>query len=132
MTASLADIGYGTKVYRNSVLIDEVVECTAPQPEVGEVEVTHLNSDNQAKEFKPGLKDFGEASFVVNWLDAAGHDQILSDFDASTIAEWKYEYSNGKTETFNAYVKGMEKSIAVEDPVRMTVTLRCSGASTIT
>lgn len=103
---------------------------------VDNIDVTNL--DSTAKEFVPGLPDYGTASFDVNFdADEATHqtlDQLVAG-GASSIRDWRITESGGGspgTRTqFKGYVQGLSKSRAVNNVVKGSITVKKTGPDTI-
>jgi hypothetical protein len=80
-----ARIGWGGKVYLGTsalestlTLLAEVVDCTFPQDEADEVEVTHLASPGKRKEFIAGLIDGGDVTLTLNYDPGSATDLLLT------------------------------------------------------
>lgn len=80
-----ARIGWGGKVYLATdnteatlTLLMEVTDCTFPQDEADEVEVTHLASPDKRKEFIAGLIDGGECTVNLNYTPGSATDLLLT------------------------------------------------------
>ena len=107
------------------------MDISQPGAEVTEVEVTHLTST--AKEFKAGLRDFGEGTLTINVIDGnALQEQLEDDAAAGTIRNYRIVYPNGVDGVaFAAFVKGFKRAqIAIDQPLKAEVTLRATGAVT--
>ena len=142
MPASQAMIGYGSKFYIESANspgdspphyneIAEVFNITPPNEQTDDVDVTHNQSPNRRREFIPGLIDAGECSFEMNFVPGSASDMILLDLKtAGTVVNCKVLFPNAATWEFLAFVKGYEISMATEDKMTATVTLRVSGDTT--
>lgn len=139
-----AIIGYGTLLERGNgdgppetfTAIAEVAGINPPQGEADDVEVTHLMSPGRRKEFIQGLIDDGEASFSINWIpDAPTHDAttgLLANLNSGDVLTWRIRLPGDVLIwTFSGYVKSFEPDeITAGDPLKATVTLKVTGAST--
>jgi hypothetical protein len=134
-------IGYGSKIRRGDGATPEVFtdvvqayDISPPKPTVDEVDVTNLDSLNQAKEFIAGLIDYGECTFMVVYDPAeATHVELrnaVGNMDAACNHQILYPDTGGTTETFEAWVKGFEPGMPIGDKLTASITLRVTGAST--
>ena len=80
-----ARIGWGGKVYlstdnteANLTELSEVRDCTFPQDEAEEQDVTHLQSPNRRREFIAGLIDAGECTATLNYVPGGATDLLLT------------------------------------------------------
>lgn len=93
----------GTQLFKvatatTSIEIKNITSHNPPSPDSDELEKTDCNST--AKEFDQGLRDYGQATFDLNYDtgitgDAQGHQAMLTDFDAGTTREWIIGMSDG-------------------------------------
>jgi len=94
-----------------------------------DVDVTNL--DSTAKEFLIGLRDMGQVTLELD-LDTtdAGQLALLSKQGSQALAQFKFTLPNNAVATFNAYVKKVGASGAVDQPLKRAVDLRVTGAVT--
>lgn len=114
--------------------INQVTSIGLPSPEREEVDVTHLDSD--AREFAPGLVDYGEFEVVVNLrpgsdtdllLEAAAESQKNKNF--KVVLPIRGVLTRDYTGT--CFVKSYDRGeVTVDDKMEATVTLRAVGAVT--
>jgi predicted secreted protein len=137
--ATEAEIGYGTIVeIENDATpavyekIAETKDVTLPDASVDQVEVTHNESPDRAREFVPGLIDYGDASFEMNYVAASASDvrlqELLNTGDKKNV---RITSPQGSVMTFLAYVSGYSRRSPVGDARTATVNLKVSGPPTI-
>lgn len=94
--------------------------------EATDIEVTNFKST--AKEFRQGLRDFGNVSFEVQRDDNdPGQAELKSANALQAVREFTILLANGDTYIFDAYVKSFSASGAVDDILRGTVNLKVTG-----
>lgn len=99
--------------------------------ESSEPDVTHLLSE--AKEYRVGLRDSGTFTLDVDWNDADPGHQRLAELRASrAVEQFRCTFSDGYVLTFDGLVKRIPRSGAVDDVNRTQVTIRITGAVTVT
>lgn len=95
--------------------------------QAAELDATNLDSD--AKEFKPGLQDWGQ--FTVDYhkdFSDPGQQALDAAKAARAVKPFKFTLPNGKTRTFNALVKNSPIEGGVDQLVKAAgVALRISG-----
>lgn len=113
--------------------IAEITGFSGPDGQAAEIPVTNLLST--AVEVIPGLADNGRMTLNVNFdpSDTNGQTRCRTLRDGGTLGYFKIEWPDtGSTVwTFTAYVLGMPVEGAVDQPVTGQITLRVSGAITI-
>lgn len=101
--------------------------------EAADIDVTDFAST--AREFLQGLPDEGNITLSGNY-DPADVQQTLMETKRSNqeVATFRITLQDtGTTEfEFNAFVKSFEKNLEADDAVRFSVSLRITGAITIT
>jgi hypothetical protein len=117
------------------VQIGQVTSIDGPTASQGFVDVTHLSST--AREFITSLPDWGNVSISVIWdpvTASVQHDELYADFVAGNTVTYQIRLSNSPaTElTFSAIIIEHPISIAVDDKVGATITLKTTGAVTLT
>lgn len=141
-----AKIGWGGSFWLGnnatpSVLteIAEIISITPPNPQTDAVESTHFKSPGRAREYVPGLIEFGEIQIGINYVAGGASDLIVTGAQADDDARpakiviptnavgvpsglWGF--------SFNAIVTGYEKDIPIDDRMTAIITLRVAGAVT--
>ncbi len=107
----------------------EITNVTPPNAQVNDVEVTHMKSPGRAREFRPGLTDYGTATFEMNWIPSSATDNFILAWraDGSTRAV-KVTYPDGEVDTFPAYPQGYETGAQIGEKLSATLTLKVAGA----
>ncbi|OGR95740.1 MAG: hypothetical protein A2V88_15980 [Elusimicrobia bacterium RBG_16_66_12] len=142
MAATQGQVGYQSKAYRGATQIIECKGIEPSEPVFDEAEFTHLESLGRTKEFRPTMKDPGEVTLTFNRVLSDGVQNAIEDdyHDGVTDLEtWKYEICHNvtaavlRTYTFTAYIRTcVTAPVNTSDPIEFRVTLRISGAITIT
>lgn len=136
----LAGGGWGGEFHLNDGTslfeLKQVVSFTLPQDERDQIEITHLKSTNQRREFAPGLIDGGEFEVVVNLRAGSDTDtKVAAAFAAGTARAFKAVIPERGVATWdvtgNAIVTGYDRGeVNAEDKMEATITLKPTGAVT--
>lgn len=113
--------------------VPEIVSFDGPGGSASEIDVSDLAST--AREFRMGLKDEGDFSFEMMYLpNNAQHSGLQTDRTNRTQRNFKITLTDSpqSTMSFAAFVREFSISGGVDDVVRASVTLRITGAVTIT
>lgn len=141
---SSVQIGYGSKVSigRTSdqgitwtfTELSEIKDLTLPEAQADDVEVTHMQSPNRAKEFIAGLTDSGEVSFSLNWVPESNTDKLLKAIRASgETVHIRFDIVGfDEPETYSGFLKNLTRNAPVSGAMEMTATFRISGLVTTT
>lgn len=147
MTASTAKIGLGAALLMGDggspeafAIVANVVNVDGPSEAMETVDVTHLQSTGGYREYLPHLKDGGEVSLTVHYDPThSTHDGstgLKAKFDGRTLTNFKIDmsdqFASNNVLTFAAYVTGLGKSIEVDNVIQMAVTLKVTGAVSVT
>jgi hypothetical protein len=115
------------------VAVANVRSWSGPSTENPELDITTLSS--VAKEFTGGLIDFGELTLELNFDPSnTTHQQIFADMEASppTVTGWRITFVNPTVNyTWNAFVRSFSISGEVDGIIAGSVTLRLSGARSV-
>jgi hypothetical protein len=123
---SLAIESQGTTVTWNNTPVAEVVSFNGPGGVAGTYDVTHLLSTRREK--RASLADEGDFSLECNYIPSdPGQQALLADRATRTVREVIVTYSDGTTDTFDAYCTGAPKSGAVDGKIPITFTLAITG-----
>lgn len=135
-----AQIGYGAKFLMsalpNSTALTKLAEVTSvslPNEQTAEVEVTHYESPGRTREFIAGLSDAGEITIGMNWVPGSGTDKAIvaakADGKVRTMRVVVPDGSaNGQMFTFPGFVRGIERTVPIDDKMEATLTIRVAGA----
>lgn len=129
-------IGSGTLVYLDNAsgtptLLDEVISVTLPNPQIDDVEATHMGST--AKEFIAGLTDYGSGDFEFNYIPNNATDVLIraaiSDKVARTL-KVVLPIADGSTQEVSCecIVKGWVRNDPIADRMTATMSVRFTGA----
>lgn len=138
MAASSAQAGFGAQfgIKGGGDTFDDVAEVVSIQPPGltrETIDVTHLNSDDQTKEFIGSLIEGGEASITINYIPSAS-DALLTAFTTDGgKGEFRIVYPKADfAMTFKGIVTGYEPGeIVVDDKLSASFTIKCSGKPVI-
>ena len=137
-TSAISSHGTLLKIHDGSstyTTIAEVLDITGPSYEVRTEETTNHDSAGWA-EYTPTIKDGGEVSFELNYYSAATQDQLETDRDALTKRLWQLVFplpaAGTDTRAFAAYITNVEPQAPVEGVLKMSCTLKITGAVTKT
>ena len=139
MTSAL--IGYGAEFHLDDdagtpVLTElaEILSVTPPNPQVADVEATHMKSPNRRREYIAGLIEDGEGSFEMNLVNGSATDTIIQTALTDGVTRnYKIVLPDGSTNweiTGTCIVKGYERNVPIDDRMTATLTVRFTGAST--
>lgn len=115
----------GSGVYQE---LEEISSVTPPNASVNDVEVTHMKSPGRAREFKPGLTDYGTWSAEMNWIIGSATDTFIRDWRASgETRSTRLTYPDGDTQTFPSYPQSYETGAQIGDKMSATLTGKVAG-----
>ncbi|MCL2859247.1 MAG: hypothetical protein FWF46_01475 [Oscillospiraceae bacterium] len=99
--------------------------------EVGEIDVTTLDSPNGAKEFISGditAGDFALGGYIKKQEDQQTVVKMMALIQSGDTEKWKITYSNGTKEEFDGFVKAFKLTEATTDGLLgFEATLKISG-----
>lgn len=128
---SNADSGYGARFGIKSgatyTYVAEVNSLTPPSFARDTIDVTHLESSDEAKEYIAGLMDAGEATITVNFVPSMT-DALLAAFTAKT-GEFRVLFPGGTLALdFKGIVTGYEMGdLVADDKMSATFTVKATG-----
>jgi hypothetical protein len=103
---------------------------------VDQIDTTNL--DSTAKEYVPGLPDFGTVTVQINWdSDETTHQTLdtIAQAGPSAVRDWRITESGGGspgTRTqFKGFIQSLNKTRAVNNIVKATVTIKKTGFDNI-
>lgn len=99
------------------------------------VDVSHLNSPNQWKEFLAGMKDAGEISIDVHHDADIDVDAVLYDLETDTLTltfPLKAGQSTAATFVCDAFCTGYQMNGPLDDRIAATVSFKLTGQPTFT
>jgi hypothetical protein len=137
-TAADTDIGHmilfkkktGPSTY---VTLAEVVEFNPPEFTRDAEEFTHQKSPEGWREYKPGLKEPGEASLTYNLIPGEADDDTIADsFANQGVEEWQVEYPNGATLDLKGFFTAHSAATPLGQRMTGGATFKISGKPAVT
>lgn len=111
------------------VKISEVTSITPPNEQIDIIDVTHMDSPSNYREFIQGLTDPGECGFEMNFVPGSASEDLVLAVKAGGVAvQCKVVFPNAATWTFAAFVTGYEPAVPVDDKMTATVTMKVTGS----
>jgi predicted secreted protein len=96
------------------------------------IDVTAHDSASGWREFIGGLKDAGELSMDINY-DPAAHGTIFSNIGSDAVShKITLPDAGAAVVTFDGIITGMKAQAPYDDKLSATVTVKVTGAPTIT
>lgn len=106
--------------------LGEVTEISLPGYSRDAIDVTHLDSDDEYREFIAGMRDAGEFGVTINLVPSAS-DALLAALDAG-LQSYRVTFPNSVTFTANAICTSVELGTLVnDDKLTATATFKVSG-----
>lgn len=110
--------------------LDELLEVTPPNPQIADVEATHMAST--AREFIAGLTDYGSGDFKFNFIPHNATDQLIR---AALVDKVERNFkivlpiADGSTQeiTGACIVKGWVPADPIDDRMTATLSVRYTG-----
>jgi len=114
-----------------AVIVGGIVSFSGFDGEASDIDITTLAST--AKEFRQGLQDFGNFSIEL-FRDPSdvGQAEMETARAAQATRECVLTLDSGDIATFDAYVKSLTSSGAVDDVINGSANLKITGAVTWT
>ena len=126
VTIDLGDFG-SPPAFAN---IPEIRSISGPDGQAGWIDTTDLNSTG--KEGRPGLKDEGQIRLDGFYVpDNTVHAALRSAYSARTQKAIRITFTDTAPVTIweaDVYVTGFQVAAAVDDAIKMQVTLKITGA----
>lgn len=111
--------------------VADVTNIDVLDVEVDTIDATTHDSASQWREFIGGLKDAGELSMEINY-DPAVHGTIFSALGETRHQKITLTDSGAASVEFDAILSGFSAEAPYDDKLSATVTLKVTGAVTIT
>lgn len=137
MAASEAITGFGTKFRVETVAgsgvyfeYGEVTNITPPNEQMGETEVTHMQSPGGYIERIPTLVDPGDMSVEINYLPGSDtEDHMLGWKTTRDVRSCQIVWpaSTGRVDTFPGYYKGFSPTMGAAEKLAGTITVGVAG-----
>jgi hypothetical protein len=111
--------------------LDELLSVTPPNPQIDDVEATHMAST--AREFISGLVDYGSGDFEFNFIPGNATDVLIRAAIADRVVrafKIVLPISSGSNQeiTGNCVVKGWVPNDPIDDRKTATLTVRFTGS----
>lgn len=135
-------IGYGaTLEFANGASpavwtkVAEVTHLGGIQMSASSVDVTHMESPDDAKEFIAGLIDGGEVPIEGNFLpsNATQDDStgLISIFKSRETRDWRMTLPGGEIFSFSGFLQNVGFDVPMEDKMPFTASVKISGLPTL-
>lgn len=121
----------GTQSDSDWVGIGLITSLTPPSDTVDQIEITHMQSPNRAKQYIAGLSDPGEMSMDINYMPGSVTDEFILAWRASgetRESRIKYPATTSLVDTFPTFVSSYVPNIPVNDKMSATLGLKVAGA----
>ena len=133
---------HGTTVEFASADIGRIINITPPDRSKGDVEIT-VGESGGDREYIPGLREGGTLTLeMLLDVDNAGQDALYTNYDADGVTETCFIVlpstatagSEVATYRFVCYVNAepTELPVVADDPATLSVTLKVTGAVSLT
>ncbi len=141
MAETTGKIGFGTLFKRGDgatpteafTAVAEVLDIDGPGMSRDAVDATHQESPNGFKEAIPGLRDAGEITFPLNFLESnASQNAIRDDLMTGTARNYQVVFPGGQIWQFKGFITGFSPKAPIEDRMTADVTVKITGKPTIT
>ena len=112
--------------------LGEAVSVSPPNPSRGTIDVTHLKSPGNTREFRSGKIDPGETTVTFNYTKAL-RPKVDTIFASTALHEFMIDYPDGATEVFSGVATGKPvEGGEVEGKLTMQLAIKLSGVSVYT
>lgn len=136
-------LGYGTKFQTGNGSSPEtftdlafVTSITPPGLSRDSIDVSHMQSPDEWREFIAGMKDAGEVSLELNFLQGgSAFLAMLAEFNtvsASATKTRRITWPDGSYMEFEAFITGFEPETPMDDKQVASVTFKVSGRPYLT
>lgn len=132
MAASASVNGFGTTFSYLSTdpstytALAEVLSVTPPSISVETVDATHMGSDDGFREFIASLKDGGEVTVNLNYVEASA--TLLQTLVLAGMETFKITFPGSSTFIFSGIPTAFAfDDVVIDDKVAMSLTIKVSG-----
>lgn len=132
MAASAATSGFGaTFSYLSTdpstyTALAEVLSITPPSISVETIESTHMASDDTFREYIAGLRDGGEVTVNMNYVESSA--TLLQTLVLAGLETFKVTLAGSSTIIFSGIPTGFAiDDIVIDDKMTMSLTIKVSG-----
>ena len=104
----------------------EVLSITPPSISVETVDVTHMGSDDGFREYIASLKDGGEVTVNLNYVEASA--TLLQTLVLAGMETFRVTFPGSSTFTFTGIPTAFSfDDVVIDDKVAMSLTIKVSG-----
>lgn len=135
MAASAASSGFGAVFAYLSAdpstytPLAEVLSVTPPEIAVETIEVTHMGSDDGFREYIAGLKDGGEVTVNLNYVEASA--TLLQTLVLAGVETFRITFAGSSTYTFSGIPTAFTfDDVVIDDKMAMSLTIKVTGKPT--
>jgi len=132
MAASAAVNGFGAVFAYLSTdpstytALAEVLSVTPPSINVETVETTHMGSDDGFREYIASLKDGGEVTVNLNYVEASA--TLLQTLVLAGVETFRVTFPGSSTFTFSGVPTAFAfDDVVIDDKVAMSLTIKVTG-----
>jgi len=131
MAASAASSGFGAVFAYESAAsvftpLAEVLSVTPPAIAVETIEVTHMGSDDGFREYIAGLKDGGEVTVNLNYVEASA--TLLQTLVLAGVETFRITFAGSSTYTFSGIPTAFTfDDVVIDDKMAMSLTIKVTG-----
>jgi hypothetical protein len=104
--------------------IAKVIDINPPNIEADDIDVSHMESPDEHKEFDPGWADGGEVELTIQY-EKAKNATVYGLFRQKK--GWEMEFSDGSVWGFDGYIKGFGNEVDREGIITLVITIKVSG-----
>lgn len=131
-----ARIGYGAEFWLDNASgvltqLNEVLSVTPPNPQIAEVEATHMLSPGRRREYIAGMIEDGEGTFEFNYIPGGSTDTLIrAALNDGITRDYKIvipDGADGWEITGQCIVRGWERNLPIDDRMTATLTVRFTG-----
>lgn len=130
------NIGFGSSLSTSTGVIAQVVSISHGGLATNDVEVTTLDSTNNYRSFLPGILDSGEVTLELVYDKVSASHVALHRYwsQRTTLTGLALHItgSSSDSDAFSGYVKGIDRTIPLDDRISATVTLKVTGTAGLT
>ena len=136
MAASASVNGFGTVLAYESAPavytpLAEVLSVTPPSINVETVETTHMGSDDGFREYIASLKDGGEVTVNLNYVEASA--TLLQTLVLAGVETWRITFPGSSTFAFSGIPTAFAfDDVVIDSKIAMSLTIKVTGKPTFT
>lgn len=122
--------GATLKVLQNAeqVKIAHLTDLSFPDIEVDEIDISSHDSEDDYREFIPGMKDGGAVDIEGNYTS----DNAIMDYiDGGEVQEFMITTASNKTVTFKGFFTSFTVDLPYEDKEAFSASIKVSGKVTL-